>query len=89
MKEVFFNMVKATFVLTIIVLAIVGICLLEKKVNDKHDAEVYNNGICTECGGDYVFSSAVRVRNAGGSDDDYYYTCDKCGHTIKTNSIMK
>jgi ferredoxin-fold anticodon binding domain-containing protein len=73
----------------IIILAMVGICLLEKTANDKNDEKVYNNGICTECGGDYIFSSAVHVCNIDGSEDDYYYTCNKCGHTVKTDSIMK
>lgn len=56
--------------------------LAEKKI----DKKIYNNGVCTECGGNYVFSGAAHVKN---SDDIYYYTCDKCGHTIRVNRIMK
>ena len=78
MKEI----IKFTFALVIIIAIMVCVCLLEQKI----DEENYNNGICTECGGNYIFSSAVHIRNNG---DDYYYTCDKCGHTIKTNDLMK
>ncbi len=46
----------------------------------------YNHGICTECGGDYRFSSGIHYKNGG---DRYYYTCEDCGHTIVTYSIMK
>lgn len=41
----------------------------------------YNNGICTECGGEYRFSGADRSQ--------YYYTCAECDHTIRSNKLMK
>lgn len=82
MKEMFFNMIKFTFILIIIIVIMTGICLCAKKIDEKK----YNGGICTECGGDYIFSSAT---HGYGSGDSYYYTCNKCGHTIKTDSIMK
>ena len=44
----------------------------------------WNNGYC-ECGGQYQFSSAT---NWHGSKN-YYYTCDKCGHTEEFSAIMK
>lgn len=81
MKKMLFKMVTFTFVLAIIIVIIVCVCLLDKKKDEKN----YNNGICTECGGDYIFSSAAHV--LGG--DNYYYTCNKCGHTIKTDGLMK
>lgn len=82
MKEAFFQMVKFTLIIAVIILIIVGLPLIEKK----YDKEAYNDGICTECEGNYVFSGATHIKNSG---DDYYYTCDKCGHTIKTHSLMK
>lgn len=48
-------------------------------------AEKYNNGICTICGGEYEFAGGSRYRN----HSEYYYTCENCGHTITTSSIMK
>ena len=44
----------------------------------------WNNGYC-ECGGQYQFSSAT---NWHGSKN-YYYTCDKCGHTEEFSSLMR
>lgn len=56
--------------------------LLYTDHNENQDR--WNNGCC-ECGGQYQFSSAT---NWHGSKD-YYYTCDKCGHTEEFSSIMK
>lgn len=45
----------------------------------------WNNGNCIECGGKYKFSGIEsRIR-----DKNYYYTCEDCDHTIKTEGIKK
>ena len=54
-------------------------------LEDKWDNEMWNNGICSVCEGDYTFSSATKYRTS----HHYYYTCDDCGHTIELNSLMK
>jgi len=50
---------------------------------DKLDAVVadrkFNNGICTECGGNYVFVQAVGHQIS----TDYIYECDGCGRHIE------
>lgn len=56
--------------------------MLYKEQEGNHDR--WNNGYC-ECGGQYQFSSTT---NWHGSKD-YYYTCDKCGHTEEFSAIMK
>lgn len=56
--------------------------LLYKNAEGDHDR--WNNGYC-ECGGQYQFSSATNYRGS----KDYYYTCDKCGHTEEFHAIMK
>lgn len=56
--------------------------LLYKEAEGNHDR--WNNGYC-ECGGQYQFSSATNWRGS----KDYYYTCDKCGHTEEFTSIMR
>lgn len=56
--------------------------LLYKQSEGEHDR--WNNGYC-ECGGQYQFSSATNWRGS----KDYYYTCDKCGHTEEFSVIMK
>lgn len=85
-KKQFFGTVKFiliyVLVVAVIFLIVAGCSWLELK----HDRKAYNDGICTECGGNYVFSGATHVKN---SPDDCYYTCDKCGHTIKLHRIMK
>lgn len=82
MKEMFFKMVKAIAVLVVIIIILSVGDLLAKRA----DTKIYNDGICSECGGHYVFSGVVQFRNG---EADYYYTCDRCGHTVKTNEIMK
>lgn len=52
-------------------------------LSDKADAQKYNNGICTECGGEYRFSGA-----AGRNGRSYYYTCTTCDHTIRVESLQ-
>ena len=52
---------------------------------NKWDNEAWNNGICSVCEGEYNFSGATKYRTS----HSYYYTCDDCGHTIETNSLMK
>ena len=56
--------------------------LLYKDAEGNHDR--WNNGYC-ECGGQYQFSSATNYRGS----KDYYYTCDKCGHTEEFSAIMR
>ena len=45
----------------------------------------WNNGIHIDCGGEYQFSSATNWRGS----KNYYYTCDKCGHTEEFSSLMR
>ena len=59
----------------------IGACISQKKA----EIEYYNDGICTICGGEYEFAGGSRYRN----HSEYYYTCENCGHTITTSSIMK
>lgn len=81
LKECKNELILIGFLILAFLLLVVG-TLAEKK----HDEKIYNNGVCTECGGNYIFSGTTHIKN---SDNDYYYTCDKCGHTIKVNRIMK
>lgn len=51
----------------------------------KWDHDTWNNGICSVCEGEYVFSGASKYRTS----DSYFYTCEDCNHTIELNSLMK
>lgn len=55
-------------------------------LQNKDDDEAWNNGYCTECNKPYKFTNAVHHRN---SDDEYYYTCDNCGHTIILHTLKE
>lgn len=49
-----------------------------------NDVDKFNNGVC-QCGGEYRMSGATRTRMGS---ETFYYTCQDCGWTIKTNSLM-
>ena len=49
-----------------------------------NDDKAWNNGYCTECNGNYKLISVVDNRNGS---DEYYYSCDKCGHVIVLNGL--
>ena len=50
-------------------------------INSCTSTNAYNNGICTKCGGHYVYQQAVGHRYT----TDYIYICDKCGDMITIN----
>lgn len=73
---------KIIAVLLAIVISFGLTTLIYKDAEGNHDR--WNNGYC-ECGDQYQFSSATNYRGSR----DYYYTCDKCGHTERFSQIMK
>ena len=79
-ESIISGIVGAIIAVAIMVLFI-SACLGQNKA----EIEYYNNGICTICGGEYEFAGGSRYRN----HSEYYYTCENCGHTITTSSIMK
>ncbi len=83
MKEMFFNMVKVIIGMAVLIIILVGVCYLEKK----HDEKIYNNGVCTECGGHYEYSQLVR--NGTASTKSYIYRCDKCHKIIELSSYYR
>lgn len=72
--------------LTLFVVLIFAAGILIANHESKVSKENYNNGICSECGGEYRFTSAQHIKNSG---DRYYYTCEDCGHTVMTFSLQK
>ncbi len=58
-------------------------CMFGQEHNN--DIDKFNNGVCAQCGGEYRFSSATRTRMGS---ETFYYTCQDCGWTIETNSLM-
>lgn len=51
----------------------------------KGDVSKWNNGICIECNGQMKFSGGSHHRTS----EHYYYSCNDCGHTIETHSLMQ
>ena len=80
-KESIISGIVGAVIAVAIMVLFIGACLGQNKA----EIEYYNNGICTICGGEYEFAGGSRYRN----HSEYYYTCENCGHTITTSSIMK
>lgn len=59
-----------------------GLFVLENKGDD----EKWNNGYCTEYNEPYSFASSDYHKNG---ENEYYYTCDKCGHTIIIHELKE
>lgn len=55
-------------------------------LQNKGDDEKWNNGYCIECNGLYHFTSSDYHNNG---ENEYYYTCDKCGHTIIIHELKE
>ena len=59
----------------------VGAAVGAEKLND---CKEFNDGVCTQCGGEYRLNGATRWR----SNSEFYYTCQDCGWTIETHSLI-
>lgn len=55
-------------------------------LQSKGDNKAWNNGYCTECNKPYKFVNKVYHRNGS---DEYYYTCNNCGHTIVIHELKE
>ena len=77
------DIIRLIEIIIVVVLAGLVINFFDERERDK-EIKTFNEGICTGCGGQYQFSGA-----SGMTSPKYYYTCDKCGHTIEMSEIMK
>ena len=64
------------FIALLILLLIIVLFIESCASND-----IYNNGICKICGGNYEFYQAVGHQYF----TKYLYECDKCGNIIEVN----
>lgn len=64
------------FIALLILLIIIVLFIQSCASND-----LYNNGICQICGGNYEFYQAVGHQYF----TNYLYKCDKCGNIIEVN----
>ena len=67
---------KTPLSFTIILIIVIIIFLFVRKIIG---ANIYNNGICTNCSGSYQFVQAIGHQ----ASTDYMYKCNKCGQAIE------
>ena len=75
------EVVVATLATLIIVLCL---AYIGGKWNEKENQKKYNGGICTKCGGHYIYEQAVAHKY----DTDYIYICNICGDMIELDSYI-
>lgn len=67
-----FKMVAYLIIIISLIVLIVGIKIYSS------EKLAWNNGICSECGGNYVFVEPIGHENY----TSYFYKCDRCGKGI-------
>lgn len=72
-------MKKYLIALLIVVVVVVALAFLTLKISQAN----YNDGVCENCGGHYVYQDC-----GGGRWVVYIYKCDTCGHLIETNVLF-
>lgn len=75
------EIVAAVIVLIVVIVAVVFLNIKEGcAINDIY--ETYNNGLCLNCGGHYVFKQAIGHQY----DTGYLYQCDRCGQLVELDA---
>ena len=69
-------------VVTLAIVLLIYCLLAEVLFIPTVDAAAYNDGICTNCGGQYKYASTTVVNHA----ERWYYVCDGCDHVIKLHN---
>lgn len=69
-------MFLAFLIILIVILFVVQSCV---------SSNAYNNGICPQCVGNYIFKETVGHRYS----THYIYVCDKCGDLIESTTYFK
>ena len=69
-----------SFVSTVLFFIVIGFSFISSIDNFySREKELYNNGICLNCGGKYNLVNSVMVN----SHLEYVFQCDNCGAVIK------
>lgn len=82
MKDFFEAVLETVAPILLILILVFFLACISVKCDRKEDKLKYNDGICTECGGHYIYEQAVSHMY----DTDYIYICDKCGDMIELDS---
>lgn len=78
------DFLKAVMWLMLTIILGLSIALSIRYAGAKKDEQKYNGGICTECGGHYIYQQAIGHQ----VDTDYIYICDKCGSMIELDKYI-
>lgn len=75
MKDTVKTIIGAIALFSAILLVVIWGSNVQKEINES----IYNNGICTNCGGNYKFVNVSRNHDRV----YYYYKCDSCDKIIE------
>ena len=67
-----------------LILFVIGLIFICDYCEDKHDENVWNNGMC-QCGGTFEYQQAVGHYYS----TNYVYKCNKCGDIIELYTFRK
>lgn len=62
-----------------------GLMAIALKSYVQIDTSIWNNGICSECGGHYEYIDTI----PHSSYIQFKYECNKCNHTITTETDFR
>ena len=75
--------VKEIAIAIVIIIAVIASILVVVLA----DFRKWNDGICSNCKGEYVLFETTKGITAG--TEKYYYRCNECGHTIELHSFFE
>ena len=78
-REFISSLIKGILIGSVVFVIIIGLAYLGVIAQHKENESIYNNGVCTNCGGHYEFVSASRHKQT----TYYYYQCDNCEKIIE------
>ena len=77
---------KPWHIIPVIIAVFLALCFatafLADAYNHHKEVKIWNDGVCSECGGTYVYQQAVGHH----CDTGYIYICDNCGKLIEVDT---
>ena len=62
----------------IVIVLLFAVLFVGSRITHRLNTNAYNNGVCTTCGGRYVYQQAVGHQYS----TDYIYICNQCGRML-------
>ena len=79
-KEFIVNLVRGILIGSVVFVIIIGMVYLGATAQKEANEKIYNNGVCTDCGGHYNLVSVAKEKR---TTTYYYYQCDNCEKIIE------